>query len=225
MLQKIENKLNMNLQLLASDEGSEGADSTVDNTEGTEGQEQQEKTFTQADIDKIVNERLAREKKKIEKANEEKYQAQLKAELEESEKLAKMNEADRLKAKAEKERKAFEAEKARYLEERKEFEQAKIKTQTMQMLGERNMPVELAKFIQSNTADEIMDNVTVFEKCFNEAVEKLVNERLKGRTPTTSTSNKSTNNPYSKDTWSLQKQMELEMSNPSLAQQLKSQAK
>lgn len=225
MLQNIEKetRFNMNLQLLASD--NETDDSTVDNTENTETDEQQEKTFTQADIDKIVNERLAREKKKIEKANEEKYQAQLKAELEESEKLAKMNEADRLKAKAEKERKAFEAEKARYLEERKEFEQAKIKTQTMQMLGERNMPVELAQFIQSNTADEIMDNVTVFEKCFNEAVEKLVNERLKGRTPGVSTSNKSTNNPYSKDTWSLQKQMELEMSNPSLAQQLKSQAK
>lgn len=146
----------------------------------------EEKTFTQAELEEILSKRLAKEKKKQEAIAEKEYQARLKAELEESEKLAQMNQAEREKAKAEKERKEFELEKARYEQERREFEQAKIKAQTMQMLGERKIPVELAQFITSNNADEIMDNVNTFEKCFNEAVEKVVTERLRGKTPTTS---------------------------------------
>lgn len=155
-------------------------------SENTDVEVKEEKTFTQAELDEILSKRLAKERKKQEAIAEKEYQARLKAELEESEKLAKMNEADRERAKAEKERKEFELEKARYEQERREFEQAKIKAQTMQMLGERKIPVELAQFITSNNADEIMDNVNTFEKCFNEAVEKVVTERLRGKTPTTS---------------------------------------
>lgn len=190
MLQDIKNKLNMNLQLLASDEGSEGDDSTVDNTEDTKTEEQQEKIFTQADIDKIVNERLAREKKKIEKANEEKYQAQLKAELEESEKLAKMSEAERVKAQAEKERKQFETERAKFEEEMRAFNEERMLNTTMKTLAEKNLPVEFAQFLKVDNADDIMENISVFEKHFNEALEKMVNQRLKGRTPNVSTLSK-----------------------------------
>ena len=149
------------------------------------------KTFTQEELDKIVKDRVAKEKKKIEAEREKTYQAKLEAELKESERLMQMNEADRLKAKAEKERKQFEEEKRMFQEQMKAFEQQKIKNQTMQMLGERNMPVELAQFITSENADEILDNVNVFQKHFNEAVEKVVTERLRGTTPKTSTMNKS----------------------------------
>ena len=149
------------------------------------------KTFTQEELDKIVKDRVAKEKRKIEAEREKTYQAKLEAELKESERLMQMNEADRLKAKAEKERKQFEEEKRMFQEQMKAFEQQKIKNQTMQMLGERNMPVELAQFITSENADEILDNVNVFQKHFNEAVEKVVTERLRGTTPRTSTINKS----------------------------------
>ena len=190
MLQNIEPKFKMNLQLLASDEGSEGTD-TTEQTEGTDaGVETNEKTFTQADIDKIVNERLAREKKKIEKANEEKFQAQLKAQLEESEKLAKMSEAERLKAQAEKERKQFESERAKFESEMKAFNEERMLNTTMKTLAEKNLPVEFAQFLKVDNADDIMENISVFEKYFNESLEKMVNERLKGRSPITSTSTK-----------------------------------
>ena len=164
----------------------ENLENNVVKNENTDAEVKEEKTFTQAELEEILSKRLAKEKKKQEAIAEKEYQARLKAELEESEKLAQMNQAEREKAKAEKERKEFELEKARYEQERREFEQAKIKAQTMQMLGERKIPVELAQFITSNNADEIMDNVNTFEKCFNEAVEKVVTERLRGKTPTTS---------------------------------------
>ena len=161
----------------------ENLENNVVKNENADVEVKEEKTFTQAELEEILSKRLAKEKKKQEAIAEKEYQARLKAELEESEKLAQMNQAEREKAKAEKERKEFELEKARYEQERREFEQAKIKAQTMQMLGERKIPVELAQFITSNNADEIMDNVNTFEKCFNEVVEKSVNERLKGKTP------------------------------------------
>ena len=152
-----------------------------------------EKTYTQEQVNEMIARRVARETKKIEAEKEKAYQAQLEAELKESERLAQMNEADRVKAKAENERKQFEQEKKLFAEQMKAFEQQKIKNQTMQMLGERNMPVELAQFITSQNADEIMDNVNTFQKHFNEAVEKVVVERLRGKTPSVSTMSKGFN--------------------------------
>ena len=154
--------------------------------------EEQVKTFTQEEVNEMIAKRIARETKKIEAEREKAYQAQLEAELKESERLMQMNEADRLKAKAEKERKQFEEEKRMFNEQMKAFEQQKIRNQTMQMLDERKIPVALAQFITSENADEIMDNVNTFQKCFDEAVEQVVAERLKGKSPSTSTVSKNT---------------------------------
>ena len=154
--------------------------------------EEQVKMFTQEEVDQMIAKRIAREAKKIEAEKQKAYQAQLEAELKESERLMQMNEADRLKAKAEKERKQFEEEKRMFNEQMKAFEQQKIRNQTMQMLDERKIPVALAQFITSENADEIMDNVNTFQKCFDEAVEQVVAERLKGKSPSTSTVSKNT---------------------------------
>ena len=67
----------------------------------------------------------------------------------------------------------------------KALDQEKIKSQTMKLLGEKGLPIELCQFINSNTADEIMENVEVFEKCWSEAIEKSVSERLRGSVPKT----------------------------------------
>ena len=154
--------------------------------------EEQVKTFTQEEVNEMIAKRIAREAKKIEAEREKAYQAQLEAELKESERLMQMNEADRLKAKAEKERKQFEEERKKFEEQMKAFEKQKIRDQTIQMLDERKIPIALAQFITSENADEIMDNVNTFQKCFDEAVEQVVAERLKGKSPSTSTVSKNT---------------------------------
>ena len=154
--------------------------------------EDQVKTFTQEEVNEMIAKRIAREAKKIEAEKQKAYQAQLEAELKESERLMQMNEADRLKAKAEKERKQFEEERKKFEEQMKAFEKQKIRDQTIQMLDERKIPIALAQFITSENADEIMDNVNTFQKCFDEAVEQVVAERLKGKSPSTSTVSKNT---------------------------------
>ena len=151
------------------------------------------KTFTQEELNKIVSERVAKEKKKLEAERLKQQEIQEKLIEEESEKLAKMTEAEKIKAKAERERKRFEDKVAKYEAEMRAFEQEKIKNQTMKLLNEKGLPVELCQFIQSNTADEIMENVEVFEKCWSEAIEKSVNARLRSNSELkTSTTTKAT---------------------------------
>ena len=144
--------------------------------ENTEVEAKEVKTFTQDELNKIVAERIAKEKKKLEAERLKQQEMQEKLIEEESEKLAKMTEAEKIKAKAERERKRFEDKVAKFEAEMKAFEQEKIK---MKLLSEKGLPVELCQFIQSNTADEIMENVEVFEKCWSEAIEKSVNARLR----------------------------------------------
>ena len=158
--------------------------------------EVQVKTFTQDELNKIVAERVAKERRKLDAEILKQQEMQEKLIEEESEKLAKMTEAEKVKAKAERERKKFEEKVARYEAEMRAFEQEKIKTQTMKLLDEKRLPIELCQFINSSTADEIMDNVNTFYKCFNEAVEQVVTERLRGKSPSVSTVSRNT---YSMD--------------------------
>lgn len=146
---------------------------------GTDVEAKDVKTFTQDELNKIVAERIAKEKKKLEAERLKQQEMQEKLIEEESEKLAKMTEAEKIKAKAERERKKFEEKVARYETEKKAFEQEKIKNETMKLLSEKGLPIELCQFIKSDTADEIMGNVEVFEKCWSEAIEKSVNARLR----------------------------------------------
>ena len=150
-----------------------------------EANEVQVKTFTQEELNKIVADRVAKERRKLDIERQKQQEMQEKLIEEESEKLAKMTEAEKAKAKAERERKKFEEKVARYEAEMKAFEQEKIKNQTMKLLDEKGLPIELCQFINSNTADEIMENVEIFEKCWSQAIEKSVAERLRGSVPKT----------------------------------------
>ena len=162
----------------------------VEDTKANEGAKEI-KTFTQEEVNAMIEKRLSREVKKIEAEKQKAMELELKAELEEAEKLAKMSEAERVKAKAEKERMKFEKERKKFEEEMRAFNQERMLNTTMTTLSEKNLPVEFASFLRADNAEQIMENIAVFDKHYNEAVEKAVLERLRGRTPQTSTVSKS----------------------------------
>ena len=126
------------------------------------------KTFTQEEVDKMIQKRLSRERKDIE--------AKIEAERQEAERLAKLSEAERQKAMFEKQVAEFEATK-------RAFEQEKLLNETSKQLASKNLPIEFAEMLKANDAESTFENIKVFEAKFNEAVERLVNERLKGNTP------------------------------------------
>ena len=140
---------------------------TVEQTE-EQTTEQTVKTFTQEEVDKMIQKRLSRERKDIE--------AKIEAERQEAERLAKLSEAERQKAMFEKQVAEFEATK-------RAFEQEKLLNETSKQLASKNLPIEFAEMLKADDAESTFENIKIFEAKFNEAVERLVNERLKGNTP------------------------------------------
>lgn len=204
--------LKMNIQLLASDEGQNINDNNInsDNTQDDDNEQiedvKTEKTFTQEEVDKMIAKRVKREKEKAE------------AEKEEAEKLAKMSEKERQQALFDKQVKEFE-------ETKKAFENEKLLNETTKQLATKNLPVEFADMLKGADAESTFENIKVFEEKFNKALEAAINERLKRNIPKVSSNTSNSNtNPYSRKSWSLTKQMELERDNPQLAQELKQQA-
>lgn len=154
-------KIPLNLQLFADD----GAETEVDQT-NVDAEKETEKTFTQDEVNKIVQDRLAKEKAKNEKAQEE------------AKKLAKMN----------------AEQKNQYMVEQlqKELEEYKNKEAKNDMIKEANsmlkdnditLPDEVVAMLIGDNAEDTKVCVDSFSKAFKTAVERAVNEKLKGKTP------------------------------------------
>ena len=168
-------KLDMNLQLLASEGEGEAGESTAEPVAQEIGQEpakKEEKTFTQEEVNKMIEKRLAREKAKAEQ------------ERLEAEELAKLSEAERQK-------KLFEKQVAEFEAERAEWQASKLKEETRNQLRERNMLSDFDEFVLGADAEATLDKLNRFETLLNRAVELAVNERLKGKAPKTSASGSS----------------------------------
>ena len=130
------------------------------------------KTFTQEQVNEMIAKRLQRERKDIE--------AKIEAERKEAEELAKLSEQ-------EKQKKLFEKQVKEFEETKKAFENERLLNETSKQLASKNLPIEFAQMLKGNDAESTFENIKVFETKFNEALEKAVNERLRGKTPKTST--------------------------------------
>ena len=157
----------------------ENKNSTVESTQEVQEQaqvqeapQQEVKTFTQEEVDKIVAKRLAREKKDIE--------AKIEAERKEAEELAKLSEA-------EKQKKLFEKQVREFEETKRAFEAEKLLNETSKQLASRNLPVEFAEMLKADDAESTYENIKLFEEKFNAALERMVNDRLRGVTPKVAT--------------------------------------
>lgn len=160
-------KYPLDLQLFAEDEGTTSEDNTDDQDENNEVDQQDNnpQTFTQEDVDRIVQGRLAKERKSWERHLEEQKT--------EAEKLANMSEKEK---KEYQERKRIEDLDAREAEitRRELTAQAKIQ------LADKGIPTELAEILNFKDADSCKKSIEVVEKAFQSAVEKAVDEKLKG---------------------------------------------
>jgi len=136
------------------------------NNEEEEQTEKTEKTYTESELTKIIQDRVAREKKATEKA------------VAEAEKLAKMN-ADE---KREHERQKLEEE----LEEYKRKDQFySLSKEASKMLSENNIHAddELLSFVVKEDAEATQAAVNSFVNIFNEKVEEGVKQALSGKSP------------------------------------------
>lgn len=148
---------------------TQNQDVKKDEVEQKDIEKKEEKLFTQEDVNKIVQDRLAKEKAKNEKVQEE------------AKKLAKMNAEEKLKYEQEQREKQF-AERERAIEVRELTAQAK------EILSEKNLPLDLHTILNYQDADTVSESIKIVEKAIQLAVENKVEERLKGHAPKVNTS-------------------------------------
>ena len=169
--------LRLDLQLFADD--GEGISETPANEKGEEekGNEGAEvKTFTEEEVqariqsesDKRVTEAL-----KTARAKWEKEEAGAKKEAERLQSLSQKEREEELKAKQLKE-----------LEETKaELERVYLERDTIDRLAEENVPVQFKDFLMGVDAQSTNENIKAFKEVYEAEVQKGVEERLKGKTP------------------------------------------
>ena len=153
----------MNLQLFAED---------------TEPEEV--KTFTEEEFNKRLQSETDRRvteaiKKREEKLREEMTE-KIEAEKKQAEELAKLSE----KEKAEK---LFQMEKEKFEAERKEFERARLELEASKILDERKLPVKFTKYVVAQDAETTLKNIDSFQSEWQEAIQREIDSRLKGKTP------------------------------------------
>lgn len=165
--------LPMMLQFFAEQgsEGSDGAPNTESeqpNDSGEKQSEQQAKTFTQDEVNKIVSQRLERQKE------------QLKAKEDEAKKLSRMNAEQKANYELEKANKRAEeaaAKLARY----------EMRDSAKQMLadgGVNNADNSLLDLVVTDTAESTQENVNVLLTAIEAIREDERNKLLAGKTPT-----------------------------------------
>lgn len=168
----------------------------IDNTQATENhdgaqhQEQveqsnnTEKMFSQDELDSIIEKRLAKERKR--------FEAKLKEEIDQAERMAQMSEAEKQEALFNKRVQEFEEREAAFNKAQAALQREKMLNETNKQLSERGLPLNFAEHIMADTAENTLANIDAFEKEWQAAINKAVDSKLKGSTPTSPISKSNT---------------------------------
>lgn len=152
--------------------GTDGGTSDQDNggQQGAEGNPagSEVKTFTQADIDRIVQQTIVKERKRAETAVQNART--------EAERLAQMTAEQR----AEHERQERETALAK---REAELTRRELRAQALETLSGRGLPHELADVLNYADADTCNASIAGAEKAFRAAVQRGVEDRMKGTPP------------------------------------------
>lgn len=172
-------------------------------------QEVAEKTFTQAEVDDIVQKRLSKAEKSFEKKIQER--------IDEAEKLRKMNAEQ--KAEYESKKQA-----SRIAELEAQINRNGLEKEASKMLSEAGIIAsdEILAFVVKDDAESTQETISNFTALVNDIADKKVSEMLKGKTPKKveqSTAGVITKEQF--DRMGYKDRNELLQSNPKLYAQLK----
>lgn len=127
-------------------------------------EEKHERTFTRAEIGKMLS------------AERSKWEAEQEAKENEAKKLAKMN-AD------EKQKYQLDQREQELANREKVIARKELTAEAKAMLSERDLPVELVNVVDLTSAETVSESITSIQKAWEESVQKGVSERMKGSAP------------------------------------------
>lgn len=187
----------------------------MENTE-IEQVKEETKTFTEEEVQKLIQ---AESDKRVNQALEKKqadWKAQYESNLEEEKRKAAMSEEDKWKEELKKQMDSFNAEK-------EEFKKVQLKALTLENLAKESLPAEMATFIIGADEETTLENIANFKVAWADALQKEVNERLKGNTPKTGAKRIPGESEISKDDFkkmTYTERIKLQESNPALFEML-----
>ena len=149
-------------------------DTTNTNTDtSTSGSENtsHEKTFTQEEVNTLISNRLKKEKAKWEKENKS---------VDESQKFEQMTSEERNTSEINRLKKELEDIKLQNTRD-------KLLNSTQKELSNLGMDVAFADFLIGVDAETTKSNLDLFKEKWNSALSTAIDNRIKGKTPTTST--------------------------------------
>ena len=162
----------LDIQLFAENDNPDNDPVDNEGGKGTPSEEpnggQETKTFTQEELDKIVQGRIAKERKAWEKHLEDEK-----------------TEAQKLETMSEKEKKKYQEEKRiKELDDREAaITRRELTAQAKVQLADKGIPTELAEILNLTDAESCKKSIEIVEKAFQTAVEKAVEEKIKGNAP------------------------------------------
>ena len=161
--------INVNTEVQGEQEAS------INNT-----QEVQEKMLPQSKVNEVVEGRLKREREKLNKEWQEKFDA-----LQESIKLNAMDEKQKAEYQAQKEREAFEEERKTFYAERDAFNKAQYKLEIQRQLNEAGLP-DISDTLVGMEAEQVKAQIDVMKQEFDKKINMQIENRIKSsaNTPT-----------------------------------------
>ena len=166
-MEYIKNMMPLNLQLFAEEgEDDTGDEGNPDNAQSGEPEDGKGKvtTLTEDDVDRIVQKRLARARKKWDKEH---------------------TEAERLQKMTDDEKKQYEEDKRKEDLDNREaaITRRELTAVAKEQLNAAGVPADMADFIDYTDADSVNESVKRLSKAFKGAVQQSVDDRLKGKAP------------------------------------------
>lgn len=182
-----------------------GVDTTTDtSTTGTET-----KTYTQEEVDKMlqseVDRRITSALKKQAKSNE--------AKIKEAQKLAQMNESEKFQYELEQREKAIE-------EKEKALALAENKNEASKILADKGLSLSLVDFVIAEDAETMNSNIRLLEKAFKDSVKREVEKRLGSSAPKKNLPPDETITKEQAKKMGIRERQQLLMNNPELFAQL-----
>ena len=182
-----------------------GVDTTTDtSTTGTET-----KTYTQEEVDKMlqseVDRRITSALKKQAKSNE--------AKIKEAQKLAQMNESEKFQYELEQREKAIE-------EKEKALALAENKNEASKILADKGLSLSLVDFVIAEDAETMNSNIRLLEKAFKDSVKREVEKRLGSSAPKKKLPPDETITKEQAKKMGIRERQQLLMNNPELYNQL-----
>lgn len=156
-------------QTTATDTNNQQGGQTAQSTQQTE------RTFTQADVDRMIADRLSRERRQ----HQQDIENARTAARTEAEELARMTAEERAQREQERVRQEAQQREEQLAQREAEITRRELRAQAIDTLVSRELPPALESILNYTSADACNASIDTVERVFRDAVQKAVDARLK----------------------------------------------